>query len=320
VIVSLGLLTSIAIPLMSAASDSRRMREGARLLSTYLSSAQARAIATGRTTAVIIQRPANNSNISMEVYLAEVPPPYMGDTLNANAKISGSPPSVTVTLPSDYGASLVRAGDIIRFNYRGAYFGIVSATSGNLSITPTDPTRVNDPNVYPPPTQSGGSGVPFQVFRQPIKTSDAPAVLPDGAVIDLNYSGIDQYSQTNPSGTGSTFADTTTNPVVITFAPSGTLDFVYAFKTAFRPLTGVYLLIGKVEQTPIPTSTSGVFIQPQKPNYLDGDSRWVFISRQSGLPTTTENAYVQPTGPTPTAADVNSARRFATSAQNSTGI
>jgi prepilin-type N-terminal cleavage/methylation domain-containing protein len=316
VIVILGLLTSISLPIMSAASDSRRMREGARLLSSTFAAAQAKAIATGRSTGVIIERRRNNLNVSMEVYLAEVPPPYIGDALNSTASLQGN----KLSFPSgDVGWKTVRPGDLVRLNYRGAYFTI-SATgnpyisSPMVTLVPTDPTRANDPTVFPQNTQS----IAFQVFRQPIRTADAPAVITDGACIDLNYSGIDQY------GTGSSFATasaTDLGPVVVTFGPSGGLDRVYANSNVLPlPLTGVYLLVGKVEQTPIPIGSTGNFVQPQKPNYLDGDSRWVFISRQSGLTTTTENAYVQPTGPAPNATDVNNARRFATSVQNSSGI
>ncbi len=88
VIVILGLLTSIMIPVMSAASDSRADAQK-RLLGTYISAAQARAVATGRPAAVIIQRMGNNSIAGMEVFLGEVPPPYIGDTLNSTAKLAG---------------------------------------------------------------------------------------------------------------------------------------------------------------------------------------------------------------------------------------
>jgi prepilin-type N-terminal cleavage/methylation domain-containing protein len=313
VIVILGLLTSIALPLMSAASDSRRMREGARLLSSAFAAAQAKAIATGRSTGVIIERMGNNSTAGMQVFQAEVPPPYIGDTLTSTAQLSGG----QLLFPSsDTGWKTVRSGDLVRLNYRGAYFMITTPNGPNgyipnsiVALTPTDPTRIGDPNLYPRNTNS----ISFQVFRQPIKTADSVAVMVDGACVDFSYSGIDQY------GTGASFAPggsspaTDVSPVTVTFGPSGNLERVYAQGNALSlPLTGVYLLVGKIEKTYAISSYS-------QPNYLDSDARWVFVSRQSGLPTTTENAYIASPGSPPNATDVNNARRYATAAQNSSG-
>ncbi len=201
----------------------------------------------------------------------------------------------------------------MRLNYRGTYFKITGTgnpyiTSPTVAIVPTDPTLTSDPTVFPP----NATNVAFQFFRQPIKTPDSPAVLPDGACIDLTYSGVDQYGSGVTGASFSPGSATDFSPVVVTFGANGSLDRVFAFNGELTlPLTGVYFLVGKIEKSAAITS------DPKQANYLDMESRWVFVSRQSGLPTTAENAYV---APTTAVSDVNNSRHFATSNQNSSGI
>ena len=83
------ILASSLIPIMAAASDARRLREGARLVSSMLADAQTRAIASGRSVGVVIQRNPNNYAEAMDLFLAEVPPPYLGDTVNEFATLNG---------------------------------------------------------------------------------------------------------------------------------------------------------------------------------------------------------------------------------------
>ena len=85
VILLVVLMTSILIPVLSSASDARRAREGARVLSTMFASAQTQAAVSGRASAVWIQRLKNSSGLAinsaaaMDLFMCEVPPPYLGD-------------------------------------------------------------------------------------------------------------------------------------------------------------------------------------------------------------------------------------------------
>jgi type II secretory pathway pseudopilin PulG len=282
VIVIIVILASSMIPIMSAASDARRCREGARLVSTMLSSAQTRAISSGRSAGVLFQPMKNNPYACMEMYLVEVPPPYSGDDAGYTARITfdsttktyfatilaagGGVPTFGGIQMSQNQANnqrLIRPGDIIKFNYRGQTYVLnygdanpyVLAADANgtatMTITPTDPT-----GVYPATTPPNSAGIPFQIFRQPIKTSDPPAQLADGAAVDWYFSGVDLVSTPPPSGStpamvypksriilgalgtvsagagpppapGPAAMSNTCGPLIITFASTGTVEQVY---------------------------------------------------------------------------------------------
>ena len=201
VIIIVVILTSSMIPIMSSASDARRCREGARLVSTMLSGAQTRAISTGRSCGVLFQPMKNNPYACMELYIVEVPPPYSGDDINYRAQISGS--SVIINngtvggIPTFGGVQMsqnqnnnqkmIRPGDLIRFNYRGQLyllnFGdtnpyvLASDSMGTaqMTLTPTDPA-------VPPPRrrQVAPSASPFRSFasrsRRQIRRRNWPTV------------------------------------------------------------------------------------------------------------------------------------------------
>ncbi len=387
VIVIIVILTSSMIPIMSSASDARRCREGARLVSTMLSSAQTRAISTGRSAGVLFQPMKNNPYACMEMFLVEVPPPYTGDTYGYFAQITVTGTGATATAMvkiNDGSASgtpfyagmpmttdptttqkLLRPGDLIQFNYPRdsvpAYYRlnpgdsnpyITSSNSSNKSNSlPKDTMTLAavGQSPWPPPTTMG-AGVPFRIVRQPIKTSDPPAQLSDGAAIDWYFSGIDIAQpqgfgtkpaptaypatatvfgaigtvapSTNPPAPGPAGMANTCGPVIVTFSAIGTLDSVYYscyyatstsnlatagstdmnqpyFYQARPPLSGAYILVGKIDriqqlqQGPIQNDPSN------PPNYQDPNARWVSVTRQSGLVTTTEIAALQPSAVVP---------------------
>ncbi|HEX3997537.1 MAG TPA: prepilin-type N-terminal cleavage/methylation domain-containing protein [Pirellulales bacterium] len=311
VILLVTLLTSIMIPVLSAASDSRRAREGARVLSTMLATAQTQAEVSGRPAAVWIQRLKNstgavvNSSAAMELYLAEVPPPYLGDTLTSTASINGS--TVTFSNASLTNAN-VQAGDVIRFSYRGESFYLSNINGNSATIAPLDPTQT-----YPP-----GASLPFQIYRRPIKSAASAVQLSDGVAIDLEFSGADFNSSMTGFNNPFTAGAGDAGQIIITFAPTGSLDLVYivsstASTQVFRPVSGVYLLIGRIDSIPIPPATTPT--SPNQFNWQDFNSRWVAVGRQSGLVTTSEVA----SAATGTTANVITSLRLARSSQNTGG-
>jgi prepilin-type N-terminal cleavage/methylation domain-containing protein len=310
VILLIVLMTSILIPVLSNASDVRRAREGARVLSTLINAAQVQATVSGRGSAVWIQRLKNssgaaiNSAAAMDLFLADVPPPYLGDVLNSTASVMSN----TVTFSNaNLTAANVQSGDLIRFSYRGEFY-VLNNSGGLWSISPLDSTQ----------SWPVAGNLPFQIYRRPIKSLASAVQLTDGVAIDLGFSGADF----NSNGTNFNFpfsaASGDIGQILITFSPTGALDLVYIVSsttgqaTVFRPLSGVYLLIGKIEKIP-PQAQSA---QNQYPaNWQDFDCRWVGIGRQSGLVTTAEVA----SAPTGTTANVITSLRLARSSQNTGG-
>ena len=100
VMVILSIVTAASIPLLTTGVEQRRVRESARLVASYISSAKSRAIETGRPAGVMIQRylPASVTNTSgviqtlpdyaFSLVTVEVPPPYSGDTTSSMAIVS----------------------------------------------------------------------------------------------------------------------------------------------------------------------------------------------------------------------------------------
>ena len=325
-----------SIPMMSATSDARRLREGARLLSTFLSAAQTRAVATGRSTGVVIQRQKNNNMASMDLFMAETPPPYIGDGSTSVAMVqwaSGATNGTVTFNPQtdpSFTSQRIRPGDMVRFNYRGQLYFLdpnntlganpYITTMSGIPIYPTDATN------YQSPVANPQTGVPFQIFRQPVKTLDAPAQIVDGAAVDLYYSGVDnnvngsgQPSTSFPSSgfsaiTSPNFFSADTRPIIVTFSPTGALEYVYAMGLGCRPVSGVYFLIGKAQNIPQPPASGGP-PTPATPNWTDLDCKWVSISRQTGLVTVSE-VRGGSAGP---AANFVASRFFAQGGQSSTG-
>ena len=83
----------------------------------------------------------------------------------------------------------------------------------------------------PFPTASSPPLVPYQVYRQPLKSAEPPLQLPEGTVVDLGWSGTGPIGNaTTPGTTGFFVASVSPSPlqtVVITFDAQGKLDSLY---------------------------------------------------------------------------------------------
>jgi type II secretory pathway pseudopilin PulG len=99
VIIILTTLVSAAIPILSPTNDDRRLREAARMVNAFISTAQANAIATQRPFGVGIKRlskdtstpasprPEDNA-VSIELYYIEQPSPYVGFNEQSQARVA----------------------------------------------------------------------------------------------------------------------------------------------------------------------------------------------------------------------------------------
>jgi type II secretory pathway pseudopilin PulG len=162
VVMIMVILLGIAVPLMKPQLADRRIREASRQLNAFIAAAQARAAASGRSVGVWFARTDDvNANISYQIYYAETPPPYVGDTTDAravftivdipnstnfvkwqgvgklsyswSAAINGS--ILGGAIPPD---DIVTAGDLIQFNHSGPYY-VITKVSYNSNV----PTEFN---------------------------------------------------------------------------------------------------------------------------------------------------------------------------------
>lgn len=89
----MAILLGVAIPVLSPADDSRRLREAARGVNTFLSGAKTRAKETGRPFGVALKRlsqdtgRAEDRGVCLEMYYVEQPPPYAGFSKSARVML-----------------------------------------------------------------------------------------------------------------------------------------------------------------------------------------------------------------------------------------
>lgn len=94
-------ITAISLPLVVPAMSGRQVREGARMLNTFINAARSRAIETGRPAGVWIERLPGLREAAANVYYAEIPPVYSGDYLDSSVElfaVNGVPTSSAGTM------------------------------------------------------------------------------------------------------------------------------------------------------------------------------------------------------------------------------
>jgi prepilin-type N-terminal cleavage/methylation domain-containing protein len=303
------ILMAIAIPAMRFGMEDRQVREASRAINAYLVAAQSRAAEKNRPVGVWFERRDGSPGESFRMFVAEVPPPYIGDTSDARAAIQPNNQSSFLASFTDGQSSLlpylVSVGDVIRFDHKGPYYPITAINGGVLTcgmFAPADPRRLVPPAVLSLPTPRP---VPFKLLRKAQKTSIASLELPKTTSIDLNVSGLGLNSGTwiqrggvvsfapvPPPPAGPMPPDS--NPIVIMFSPSGRIDHLSVRGQIVVPTDTVHLLIGRED----------LVGEPNTPN-LGSDqvldeatdaltNLWISIGAQTGSITTAEIAATDP--------------------------
>jgi len=334
------ILVASAVPLMKPALRDSQLREAARQINVYFALAKARGIQHGRGAGVMIQRADPGSNAAFEMFMAETPPPYAGDVIGAVATLEDNWPkdpttgnsipdgnyeSAVFTDSNSFNLSfLVQVGDLIQFNYQGAWYEItlVSTAVRNVGGTPTTVPLIEfapksaGANAYPGLSAS----VPYKVARRPRKSSGAPLQFNGGVVIDLEYSGIGASGQQFDAALTN---DTTASPpvlnnlpILIMFDGSGAISRVYGSAVlattspptysipgnGVAPTGTLHLLVGRFEQT-------GALAEVT--NLQDPKNVWISIGDRTGTVTSAANL---------TASSIAAARELARSGQSMGGI
>jgi type II secretory pathway pseudopilin PulG len=318
VITILVILLAATLPRIKPAMDKTRVRESARLVASYLSSARTAAMSTGRDTGVLIERLASYSASSGSTATAIEPgcamtmsqvqntPPYCGDSLSSTCTASwtqgpSNSPQGTVNVMIDFGPGglsvNVYAGDMIQFNCQGYWYQFNGPTTSGQQYSVPKGTRTGVASYAAmhgeklPFYQNGPSIVAsYKIVSLPTKTDVASLQLPSPACIDLTCSGQD-----SPDPTVWTVNPNDTNPIVIMFSPNGSISSLAYTGAAggtslaqVVPTTPIYLLVGQ-RQNISTTST------PLQVNYSDFNNLWVGINPRSGSISVAEQAAISPT-------------------------
>ena len=278
-------LMTVAMTMMKPAGESRRIREAARAINVYLSSARNHAMETGRPCGVTFHNFVAGGSFSMNADQCEVPPTYAGDMEQSTAQVTNTAGVFSGTL-SDTGlpASLVRIGDQIQFNYQGPSYIISGPNDGNGFVaTGTNLQFTQDPTQNPlaPWTATPSPPVPYCILRAPVKGGAAPLQLPAATVVDFTASGVDPMS-----ASPDLFHEFSVGggDVEILFSPNGGVDSLYVNNMQYVPTSPIYLLIGKRERV-----VPGIgFIQANAnettmTNYQDLNNLWITVNPLSGL-------------------------------------
>jgi len=327
------LLLAAAVPLLRMPIQDRKTREASRQLTAFITRIKTRAAELRRPVGLLLRRSITGPNevrafYSYQMYLTESPPPYIGDEDTSGALIP-SPNSPN----NRYSAQLqncalftqfISVGDLIRFDYQGPYYEIISYNQASVSNIDITFVRARNPNQTFPPQTQNNVAVKFQIFRSPLPSaalanqpapliaSNPPLELPSGIVVDLSVSGLgiagNQFTPAD-SNDNNTFTPSTLNPpddtdVIIMFSPDGSVDKVYfgTFSsqgqirpklTQFSPTGAIYLLIGRIDQV-LPANLFAN-ASKSKSNLRDQAAIWVSIGHRTGKVTSAEN--LGPTDP-----------------------
>ena len=267
VIAIMALLIAAGVPAVRHQNEGRKIREAARSINVFFGAARNRALETGRPCGVML-RPYETTASVMLLEQVEVPPAFGGQLMTSMATITGSGNTITAQLSDSLPPNMIYAGDMVQLNYQGPMYTITSAVGNSFTAT----IDLSPGQLLPWGSQPSAS-VPYRILRRPIKSVASPLQLPGGAVIDLTNSGTD----------GGNFGG---GPVVIMFAPSGSLQRIYIGSNPPEKLNRrLYLLVGLLEKE-------------GGENLNDLGNLWVTLNPQSGMVTTNRMAPADhPDGP-----------------------
>jgi Tfp pilus assembly protein FimT len=360
VIVVLLMITTATVPVVAPHVQGRRIREAARMISTFVNAGRSRAIETGRPAGVWIERMPNVPEASNMLFFAEIPQVYAGDFLDSRAELcvvgrqtgTSTWPNTSdqefynIVIPrnrNSYNADiwsippssasvgthqLVRELDLIKFEGFDRFYTL--RIHNNLAVpnsqqrqwwyllkginakTANATKYTNEVNVYLQyvihwfgginessvgwgsvlrtttiPFTSENIGLRYQIYRQPQRLQAGSIRLPEGVVIDLNFSSVthDEFQNWNGSGIpgeplhprkgsnyylGDPFHEKDNTPIVFVFSPDGRMQLLYRQNKdpsanlwnweGSEPFGNVYLLVGE-RRNIVPHETGNSFRQ-----------------------------------------------------------
>ena len=275
----MGLVIAISIPVVKPMMATNKVKNGADLVAGFLAQARNRAMEENRPVGVTFERILNYEYVAAGDPPTKVTYPYNGACVVmrqvAEPKpLSGFVKDVRVTVDCSGGAAgrilfhtwlwdgtagiwkwdtnsteesywdkLVEDGDQVQFDAQGPKYTISKSTGFYIN-----PGLAENSNL-PWPVYTIDNPVLFKVFRKPqpgkvAPTMVSPVMLPEGIVVDLDSSGMDNricdakrkivgHGGSDWTAVGDDFCaagPNDTNSVTIMFSPVGDVDKVYYSK------------------------------------------------------------------------------------------
>ena len=290
VITILGLLSVIVIPNLTGTISSRRYRDAAQNINAFIARCHSRAIGARGPRGVMLQPLSTNTAAALDMYFADAPDIYAGETSASTAFIAGGQNMTTGPLVVTFDqatqsrlsqAGFCSTGDAIQFGGVGSTFKFISPNQIAMWVDENQNIR----NTSWPRTGSGG--LPFKIWRQPTRGTGGSLQLQKGACVDLPWSCLG----TTPFSTfmGTNISD---NSISIMFDASGKpIEIVHSGGMRTSIGAPVFLLIGDAElagnayDPAVSRDTNAAPPQDDRggANWQYGDSVWLCIDNNSGV-------------------------------------
>jgi prepilin-type N-terminal cleavage/methylation domain-containing protein len=286
VVAILGLLAVTVLPTLATTADARRTREATRIVSSYIAKAQSRAIGRIEWAGFWMAPPASNTsaNFALDLYLADVPAVFRGDSIPTTISGSATAGTFTITTGSLNGTTVSGSvGDLVRFDGCPPWYAFQTATSvrlrdGGGSSEDAGQSSLNTP--WPAP----GTAHTFELLRQPIRAG-SPLSIADGRCIDLRWSGFGGWN----ASTYSTFG-ASPGSIAILFDGTGRLRQLFNAGTRVTISGPVFLLVGRSDRAGNNAADLTAADDSVGANWQYSDSYWIAIDPLSGVAKTAECA------------------------------
>jgi len=283
VVAIIGILSVVVLPLLANSSESRKTREAARSIVSYVTRSQNRVLGRTEWGGFWIV-PVAGTNYALDLFSADVPEVFQGDALPTT--VTGSANSATgqfdITSTTKIVGTTVTGsiGDLVRFDGAGPWFALSSPSGtsialrnggafGDIFVENVNQTTLNTPW----PT----ANVPhtFELLRQPIR-SGTPLTFGDGRCVDVAQSGY--VGPTDYLAFGNT-----PSSIAVLFDGTGRLRQIINGATRITPTGAVFLLVGRADRAvPSPAAlTAGD--DSTGYNWQYADSYWIGIDPLTGV-------------------------------------
>ncbi len=305
VVAILGLLAATVLPNVANTAESRRSREAARTVSSFIAKSQSRAI--GRRewsgcTLVPVGATGTQGLTVLDLFLADVPVAYRGETTNATLTVSGTSANRRTLSPStgalaNVSSRGVTAFDLIRFDGRGPWYELAAApTSTSLEIRLRgyeDANQAEDLGYVArnTPWPADSASHTFEIMRRPVPAG-SPLSLTGGRAIDLYWSGFGPPFVGVITGTYVQFT-ASGQQITLAFDGSGRLRQVIGAASStgsprWVPTGPVFILVGRADRCGQAMATLSPTDDSLGANWQYPDSFWIGIDILSGVCKTAE--------------------------------
>ena len=281
-------IAAVSVPSIKPMMESQATARGAQTVATYLERAKSRAKATRRPCGVVFEYfdgtwdGGNIGSACLVLRQMEVPPSFSGYDTTSRVSVApwqegdwnnGKKISEIYNYEADW-ANFVSGEQEpkIQFNYIGPYYRIIKVPDGSSAWR----YFIEEiPGVETPV----GRDFAYQIACDPRTTMTSPVGMPEGTVVDLEFSG----SESNFFAKGKN--------VVVMFAPTGEVDYIIDDGERKNVADTLYFLIGRWDRiSALGISDDGYETMAEDGlwNFEDPTNFWVAINTRTGVVTTAE--------------------------------